>query len=57
MLEGACSITGPRSGMAQQILARGSHSACWDWISSRRFAQNRDPSTVRARASASHRAA
>ncbi len=61
MFERACSVTGPRRGIAQQILARGGHSACWDWISSRRFvqsfAQNQDPSTVRARASASHRAA
>lgn len=61
MFEGACSVTGPRRGIAQQILARGGHCACWDWISSRRFvqslAQNRDPSAVHAHASASHRAA
>ena len=57
MFEGACSVTGRRRSMAQQILARGGHCACWDWISSRRFAQNRDPSTVHAGASASHRAA
>lgn len=61
MFEGACSVTGRRRSMAQQILARGGHCACWDWISSRRFVpclvQNRDPSTVHAGASASHRAA
>lgn len=61
MFKGTCLVMSPRFIMAPQILARGGHSASWDWISSRRFvqsfAQNRDPSTVHAGASASHRAA